>query len=67
MLSPFKYSAVGIAIGLGVAFLFARWAGEYTLSFGDWEFRNVDETLALVSGGVVGGLVGLLWGWRRLS
>ena len=67
MLAPFKFSAVAAAIGIAIGFLFARVAGEYTISFQDWEFRQVDEVTAMIIGGLIGGAVGFVWGWVRGS
>jgi hypothetical protein len=65
MLSPLKFVAVLAAVGAAVGFAFSRVAGEYAISFQDWEWRNVDDVTAMIVGAIIGGAAGLVWGLVR--
>lgn len=65
MLSPFKFVFVLAAVGAALGYLFARMAGEYTIEFRDWEWRQVDDLTAMIIGALIGGAAGLVWGLIR--
>jgi hypothetical protein len=65
VLSPLKFVILLGAVGVAIGFLFARLAGEYTISLQDWEWHNVDDTTAMIIGGLIGAAAGLVWGVVR--
>jgi hypothetical protein len=65
VLSPLKFVLVLAAVGVAIAFLFARLTGEYTISLLGREWRDVDDVTAMIVGGIVGGAAGLVWGLLR--
>ena len=65
MLSPFKFVIVLAAVGAAIGYVFAHVAGEYTISFQDWEWRQVDDVTAMIVGALIGGACGLVWGLVR--
>ena len=65
MLSPLKFVIALAAVGAAIGFLFATVAGEYSIEFQDWEWRQVDDTTAVIVGALIGGACGLVWGLMR--
>jgi len=56
---------VAAALGAVVAYVFAQVSGEYCIGVRGTEVCRLDEVKVLLGGGLIGGVAGFLWGWRR--
>jgi len=56
---------VAAALGAVVAYVFAQVSGEYCIGVRGSEVCRLDELKVLLGGGIIGGVMGFLWGWRR--
>ena len=56
---------VAAALGAVVAYVFAQVSGEYCIGVRGSEVCRLDELKVLLGGGLIGGIAGFMWAWRR--